>query len=208
MVSRVTTRVVLCVLWLAAVSAGLAVIWSYQNTSGETGACPSSWPDSTKLAVDRNAATLLMFVHPHCPCSRASMGELNRLLALSKERIAAHVLFLHPEGHSLDWVRSDLWRTAAAIPGVTVHSDTRGAEAQRFGAETSGFVVLYGKGGQRLFSGGITAARGHAGDNAGVDAIVSLLDDPIVATKQTPVFGCSLVTHCPTSDDKINLCAQ
>jgi hypothetical protein len=53
-------------------------------------------------------------------------------------------------------------------------------------------AVALGTRGCLLFSGGITAARRHAGDNAGESAIVALLNN------QTLVFGCSLVNHTRT----------
>jgi hypothetical protein len=57
---------------------------------------------------------------------------------------------------------------------------------------------LYGPGGDLLFSGGITAARGHSGDNCGRSTIISLLTEetanaPVRAgPAQTFVFGCPL----------------
>ena len=54
--------------------------------------------------------------------------------------------------------------------------DDDGAEARRFGAETSGQTLLYDEHGALLFSGGITGARGHAGDNAGRASLVALLN--------------------------------
>ena len=60
--------------------------------------------------------------------------------------------------------------------------DDDGAEARRFGAETSGQTLLYDARGALAFSGGITGARGHAGDNAGraslrrADSIASQAD--------------------------------
>ena len=52
---------------------------------------------------------------------------------------------------------------------------------------------LYDAGGQLRFSGGITPARGHAGDNAGRSAIVALVESASSAPVETPVFGCSLL---------------
>ena len=179
-------------LWLLAVGAGFAMILKYQNTSGEIGSAQGHWPAEAQVTPDSTQDTLVMFVHPQCPCTRASMEELNRLLAQSRGRVAAHVFFFKPEGFSNDWVQADLWRSAKAIPGVAVHEDTDGKQAQLFGAETSGYVLLYDTHGQLLFHGGITGSRGHAGDNAGEEAIVSLLAGKTVSLKQTPVYGCSL----------------
>jgi hypothetical protein len=136
-----------------------------------------------------------MFAHPRCPCTRASLGELNRLLAQSNGRISAHVLFFRPSGYPSDWAHTELWRTAAAIPGVTVQEDTNDAVARRFGAETSGYVLLYDPSGQLLFRGGITGSRGHAGDNIGENAIISLAMGKTGGVTQTPVYGCSLLTE-------------
>jgi hypothetical protein len=39
-----------------------------------------------------------MAIHPHCPCSRASIGELSILMAHSRGRLAAFVVFVEPPG--------------------------------------------------------------------------------------------------------------
>jgi hypothetical protein len=70
--------------------------------------------------------------------------------------------------------------------------DHDGVEARRFGAATSGQVILYDARGTLLFSGGITPARGHSGDSTGRDAILALLIDGSSEASETPVFGCSL----------------
>jgi hypothetical protein len=193
MFSRVfNLRIAFSVLWLLAVGVGFALFLNYQTTSGEIGATAGHWPARTQMKPDSTRDTLVMFVHPQCPCTRASMEELNRLLAQSHGQVAVHMFFFKPETFSNDWMQTDLWRSAKAIPGVTVHEDTDGKQAQLFGAETSGCVLLYDTHGQLLFHGGITGSRGHAGDNEGEDAIVSLLAGKTVSLKQTPVYGCSL----------------
>jgi hypothetical protein len=166
---------------------------TYERAAGSTGQTPPHWPADTGLSLDANRATLVMFAHPKCPCTRASVGELNRLLAQCPGRVATHVLFFAPEHGASDWAQSDLWKSVAAIPGVAVEIDRDGKRAQRFGAETSGHVVLYNSRGELLFEGGITAGRGHAGDNAGANSIVSLLLANETSAPQTPVFGCSLL---------------
>ena len=60
--------------------------------------------------------------------------------------------------------------SAAEIPGVEVVSDEDDAQSAAFGAAVSGQTLLYDREGRLIFSGGITAARGHAGDNAGRSA--------------------------------------
>lgn len=70
--------------------------------------------------------------------------------------------------------------------------DNDAAEARLFGSQTSGQVMLYDINGQLLFKGGITASRGHSGDNDGRRAIVSLLTQRSEDRAETPVFGCPL----------------
>jgi hypothetical protein len=86
-----------------------------------------------------------------------------------------------------------LWQTAASIPGVEVAADQGGAMAARFGATTSGQAVLFSPAGDQLFSGGITGARGHQGENRGRNSVVAMVLGRPADTNQTPVFGCSLV---------------
>ncbi len=113
-------------------------------------------------------------------------------MAQTQGRVIAYVLFLKPTGSSIDWEKTDLWRSAARIPGVNVFVDENGIEARRFQAVTSGQTALYDINGRLLFSGGITSARGHSGDNAGRSAIVSLLNTGDADRTETAVFGCPL----------------
>src|SRR4051812_10164794 len=106
MASGLSIRVIVCVLWLSLVGAGFAVIMSYQNAGGRVGITPQHWPPKTTIALDREHDTLLMFAHPQCPCTRASIEELNRLLAQSHGTVTAHVLFFKPAGFPTYWTRS------------------------------------------------------------------------------------------------------
>ena len=195
-------RTMLITLWLLAVGAGLAGILRYENTGGQTGQVPSRWPTAAKITLDSKVDTLVMFAHPQCPCTRASIEELNRLLAKIHGRVSTHVLFFSPHSLGEDWSKTDLWRSAEAIPGLTVARDVDGKQAALFGAETSGYVLLYEPGGQLIFHGGITGSRGHAGDNAGENIIASLCEGQTTGTNQTPVYGCSLLNQCVASTDK------
>jgi len=198
MTNTLFIRIGFCTLWLLTVGAGIAVILDYQNTCGSVGTTPEYWPLNTSIALDRTRDTLVMFAHPQCPCTRASMEEFNRLMAQCHGRVAAHVLFFKPAQLSNDWVETDLWRSAAAIPSVMVQDDIDGTLAHKFGAETSGYVLLYDPRGQLLFKGGITDSRGHAGDNAGESVIISLVNGQKTSLSQTPVYGCSLLSKtCP-----------
>ena len=193
MIAPLPKRAVLCSAWLLAVTAGTVAFWNYGSTAGTAGTTPSQWPAESSLSLDPARHTLVMFAHPQCACTQASLEELNRVMAQSQGKAATHIFFFKPDKLSDDWTHSGLRESAEAIPGVIVHDDPNGALAERFGAETSGYVVLYNRQGQLLFHGGITGSRGHAGDNAGESALVSLLNGRGAAVNQTRVFGCSLL---------------
>lgn len=179
-------------LWLSATGVGIGLLWNYENTPGSAADAPALWPAESRLRRAADRATLVLLAHPHCPCTRASVGELARLMTQAEGRVAAYVLFVKPQGFSDEWEKTDLWSSAEAIPGVTAVRDDGSVEALRFRAATSGQVALYDAGGGLLFSGGITSARGHAGDNAGRAAIVSLLATGGAERSDAPVFGCPL----------------
>jgi hypothetical protein len=188
-----------CALWVFVISIGIRHLWGYESTPGVAASAPDRWPADSRIKHAADRATLVMLAHPQCPCTRASIGELARLMTQAQGRVTAYVLFVKPPGFSDGWEQTDLWASAAAIPGVRVVVDDEGVEAGRFGAATSGQTVLYDATGELIFSGGITSARGHAGDNAGRTAVVSLLTADESEQKETPVFGCPLFarTDCP-----------
>jgi hypothetical protein len=154
------------------------------------------WPADTALARASDGPTLVMLAHPRCVCTRASLMELAEVLARAETKPRTYVLFLRPREFADGWEHTALWRQATALPGTTAVKDDGGLEARRFGAETSGQTMLYGRDGALLFSGGITGARGHAGDNAGRAALLSLLRPASIAQRAlTRVFGCSLFSR-------------
>jgi hypothetical protein len=179
--------------WGAAVAAGFLYLLHYKAAPGGAGTLGSHWPAGTRVIPDPARTNLILLAHPRCPCTRASLAELEQIMARCQGRTAAHVLFYRPAVSSPGWEQTDLWHRAAAIPGVSVCRDEDGREARRFGGATSGHVVLYNRRGQLLFSGGITGARGHAGDNVGRSAVIALLTASAADRKATPVFGCPLL---------------
>jgi hypothetical protein len=133
------------------------------------------------------------------------MEELNRLLARCQGVVSTHVLFIRPKGEPDDWTDTALRKNAESIPGVHVELDSEGQEARRFGAESSGYLVLYSPKGELLFSGGITASRGHAGENAGENAVINLANGHYVPLNHTKVYGCTLLDHCEKATNENTL---
>jgi hypothetical protein len=185
--------------WLVAAVAGLWVLWAYENGPGESAEAPTYWPEHTTLARADNRPTLVLIAHPQCTCTRASLAELAEVLGRTQTRPKTYVLFLKPSQFVDGWEKTDLWQAAMALPNVTVVRDDDGVEAERFGTVTSGQTLLYDATGELIFSGGITGARGHAGDNAGRAAVIALIDRKPSSHRGTSVFGCSLFSRASAS---------
>lgn len=191
-------RIVLCAVWAVALVSGGYVVFRYQSSRGAVGTAPERWPASAQIPLEPQHSTLIFFAHPKCPCTRASLEELNCLLPRTLGRMSTHVVFVRPRSVDDQWSKTDLWKKASALPGVKVHEDVDGALAQLFGAETSGQVFLYDPQGVLVFQGGITAGRGHIGTNLGAEAVVALSTDKQSPLHMSPVYGCSIRAMCDT----------
>lgn len=179
-------------IWLLVVVGGMGALLKYSMTPGHEGGIPKQWPAASRISFEVNKPNLILFAHPRCPCTTATIGELEILMSEHPGKLNAQVWFIKPEGVSADWEETALWEKAKAIPGVTVHRDDDLSEAKRFGAGTSGLTLVYAADGHLLFHGGITLSRGHAGDNPGRDAITAMLDQKQPVEAHTPVYGCPL----------------
>jgi hypothetical protein len=179
-------------IWLAFAIGGLYVVWAYENGPGVSATAGPRWPADTQLVAATDRPTLVFLAHPQCSCTTASIGELAEALARARVKPKTYVVFLKPSSMPDGWEKTALWSSAEALPNTTVVRDEDGREAERFGSVTSGTTLMYDASGTLIFNGGITAARGHAGDNAGRSAIVDLLNHKSAATTATQVFGCSL----------------
>jgi hypothetical protein len=185
-------RAAAIVVWLASAGTGLFWLMQYDNTPGVSADAPADWPVDSALMRDPAKPTLVMLAHPRCDCTRASLGELEELLARVTYKPRTFVVFVKPGGTASGWEQSGTWDQAKRIPGVTVVRDDDGAEARRFGVHTSGQTLLYDARGTLLYSGGTTGSRGKPGDNAGRADLVALVDGARRSRGTRPVFGCPL----------------
>lgn len=176
--------------WTCAIGAGLQQIWKYGNTPGAASAAPSAWPGSSTVALQPGQTTLVMFIHPRCTCTRASLLELQEIVSQSHDAVSVWILLLEPEGAGSDWDSTFVVDRARFIRGARLATDYAGIEAARFGASTSGHVVVYDAAGKLQFSGGITGARGHVGANEGQRSVAALLTGAPPPRHEHPTFGC------------------
>ncbi|MBY0547542.1 MAG: hypothetical protein K2W95_09635 [Candidatus Obscuribacterales bacterium] len=197
--AKPSTKTVLIGIWLLCVCLAWTGLLIYERTPGEVATATCSWPAASKLQRAAGGYSLVMFAHPRCPCTRASLIELEKIISsVQDRRLRTYVVFFAPDAKDATWLESDIVETASKMNGVTVVKDLGGTETQRFGAVTSGHLKMYDAGGVLRYSGGITAERGHQGDNAGEDAVIALLRpespaDARVAALSGPVFGCRIL---------------
>ncbi len=168
----------------------MLLLWDYALTPGRESERLSQWPADSNLVLGKDRPTLLVFVHPRCPCSRATIQELAVALAAGQRPLNIQVVVYKPGDAQAGWEQTDLWHAAQGIPRVALYVDYGGVEAKRFSVTTSGHALLFAADGTCIFSGGITAARGHQGASAGQDALVALLTGGQRQVSSTPVYGC------------------
>ena len=179
--------------WGGIVIANFVVLIAYASRPGQA-APRCDWPAESRLQRVAGAPTLILFLHPRCPCSEATLSELARALVGYHGAAAVHILFTTPCNAGDDWLATGLVQQAAVIPQSDVRIDRGGVEAARFGAHVSGQVLVFDAEGRCLFDGGITPSRGHEGDTAGRDFITDIFLNQASPSEalRTPVFGCAL----------------
>ena len=183
--------VLIGIAWTVSIGLATRPLFIYENTAGMPGAPGSHWPSTNLIQRSCGKFTLVMFAHPDCPCTRASIAELGMLMTKLPGKLDAVVEFRKPGASERDARTTDLWQTAAAIPGASVRFDNDGQAVRAFGAAVSGQTMLYDREGRLVFSGGITAFRRHVGDSPGADAIIRRVSGG-QAPIRAAVFGCSL----------------
>lgn len=180
--------------WLLVVGFGIWALTARSFVPGISGNPKSVWPEASGLQRNVGGFTLVVALHPECPCSQATLEELDSIVTQCSSRLSVRIICVPYDDLVEPVERSRIWLRAKRISGITVIKDSHGVEVRRFDAETSGETRLYGPEGELLFHGGITASRGHVGANPGQSAIINFVDRGARASAPvvTPVFGCSL----------------
>lgn len=178
--------------WLAALGCRALKIHRFEFTAGTDAPAPARWPAATGIAPSIGQPTLLVFAHPRCPCTAATLDQLAEIAAKTAGGCAIRVVFFAPESGDVAWTGTASVQQARAIPGARVLVDENGREATLFHAATSGKTLLYNSAGELLFDGGITGSRGSSADNPGTRALLALLNDGRAQESEHPIFGCPI----------------
>ena len=145
------------------------------------------------LWIANNKPQLFVFLHPRCACSFATLNELERVIASVSDKPDIHFYFADVMDHQA-LLETHLWQQAQHFNAQSLQIDIQNI-ADFFAVESSGTLLLYKANGELLFNGGITASRGHEGDNAGKSQLISILNQQTFEPTQPAVFGCALAQH-------------
>jgi hypothetical protein len=138
--------------------------------------------------------TLILFFHPHCPCTNSTIRNLERLSVQLSKRANIVAFGFCPKLENDSWIESPITSALKRLEANVV-VDKDGQHCSKFGAFTSGHVLLYGHNGELLFTGGITAGRGHEGDCAATWDLLQKVDGLSTSISRWPVYGCPILRN-------------
>ena len=193
----------ICGVWIAMCLLSAVVAMRYEFVPGRLGPRRIMWPSDTALPRNAGMPTIVAFLHPRCVCSRATVTHVLQAIKMAPGAdviVSVFVPLVTTDPQA--WERGEYVKTIrAAAPRVHIFTDRGGIEAQRFGALTSGTMLVYDGFGRETFRGGITDRRGGEQANPGLQRFVQTLkgEAPNLTESPTPVFGCPLVV---TSEQK------
>ncbi|MGP1346078.1 MAG: hypothetical protein ACTS3F_05335 [Phycisphaerales bacterium] len=179
--------------WAIACVIAFSALWAYANTPATHAEPKPGWSPPEALRVPSDRACLVLFAHPKCPCTRATMAALERLRRDHSGLLAMRVVFYEPINADASWRGTELWERALALEESLAIADPGGAMSMAAGAVASGTVIFMDHSGQERFRGGITPARGHEGDSVGSIAIRAILRGESPGHNSASVYGCRIV---------------
>ncbi len=174
--------------WLNLILASIYYMSNYMFKESVESQAPSVFPANNWVKLNTRKNNLVLFLHPHCPCSFATVNELKRVLA--RTDVDLSVVFIDLD-KSYDLSRQELFKQVSQIKAAKIIIDKNNVMTKAFKVYTSGTILAYNKDGGLIFQGGITAGRGEEGDNLAKNKLVQSLKCQKMS--QAQVFGCSLL---------------
>lgn len=188
----VSLLLVVYTIWLGLLLIGHTVLFEYELTAGPLSNSKRIFPNHSSVQLSHSRENLILFLHPACPCSIATIDEFRELMREGAKDSVGTVVFFMPPDKESEWSLLPIVKSAKRIPNVSILYDADGSQSELFGATTSGHVLIYDSRGILQFSGGITGARGHTGDNQYFTIAKKTIINKSPKFVTTPVFGCSL----------------
>ena len=111
--------VVMLLAWVAVLFVTFATMRRYEFTPGADPAAPKSWPMQSQVTRPLGHSSLLVFAHPLCRCTDATLEELAKVARSAGPDIDITVLFFSPDGAGTEWRKSKSVQDAAATVSYT-----------------------------------------------------------------------------------------
>lgn len=159
-----------------------------------------TWPDETQIAHDSVGHRLLVFIHPHCRCSRNIANHVLGLIETARAPTKVTFVFYCPEGESDKWAQNSVWDKLSGFGQHELLIDRGGVEAENFNVESSGHCVLFDKGQRLLFSGGLVADRDGKPSPQSVATLRAHLEGRADERSVFPVIGCPIENGAALSE--------
>lgn len=179
--------------WGSLVACSFAYLNNYNQTPGEIGSISAEASLPLRRPPAEKQWLLSMGIHPQCPCTRASLAELERLMVHLDRLVHTRVYVFKPSETDSSWLETPLMKKLYGVAGVEILLDQDGQIANQLGILTSGGVMLFDREGQLKFRGGLTSSRGHEGDSLGTQAIRELVYGRNPLQHHAPVYGCKII---------------
>jgi hypothetical protein len=175
-------------LWLGAVLVSWnALLRHTYQTSAEV-----NQSETRKSVSSSEKYRVIVFAHPFCPCTRATLNKLDESLTRFPAGVSIRVIF-STFGLPVSAVSSSaIVAQARRLKGVEVESDNSGTKASEFNAKVSGEVFAFNRQGSCVFHGGLTSGRGHQGESIGQRELELRVCENVNEPYIGPVFGCTL----------------
>ncbi len=197
------------IIWLALTICTMTSFWAYEATPGTPSAVAECAPAESSILLASERNTLVVFIHPKCVCTNATLLELRRIWNEIDSTVHPKCIFAlrQPVDSAAAWTKTSIERMCREFPEATVLYDYGGMEAKRYGITTSGTCILYASNGHRIFCGGITASRGHQGPAHGQDVLLERMkafsssselhsaNPQCLNHDACPAFGCPLFSY-------------
>lgn len=201
--------VVLTSLFLGSVLlVGLGLLTHYQTQPGPVGEIPAELTPAAlaslsnasvdSVGVGRGVTSsespwqLLIFAHPKCPCTRATINNLELALRTANHRLEIVPVIFRPIHGDATWLQTESTERLSLVAQRPLVDDVDSQLARQFGVRVSGHCLLYDGDGKLRFSGGITASRGHEGRCRPLSALTKALEGHPIAQTKWPVYGCQM----------------
>ncbi len=178
-------------IWGILIVCGAQVLISYTNARRNQPAFEDIDPASLAHFVGSSEYSLILFLHPKCSCSRATIRELKSVLSRAPQAYQLTVVMYCPEEKPESWTEGVNERLARRL-GPRKWVVDSGELFSRNHILDSGHVLCFDRNQELRFSGGVTVSRPHEGPNQARLALARILDGGPQAKVHFPVFGCSI----------------